>query len=208
MSVYFKILRPPKFSMRSRRQERIVCPQRIRNGGLDFKFETDPYNVELLNIMTQDEFTNAMTRINESLKPARSTKVDIALLSTGVLMFPLALWGVRNGMQAKKRKRLLLRAIDEFNERHPTLLMRWNRRPESCLTIEKRPTEVEGTLTAIPIADEPHGMYPLVLAEPSPMIPNQTADLNYNANTSTNNIQHFAFIPTANAQTSPPDLLL
>jgi hypothetical protein len=194
--------------MKSTQKERIVCPQRFRNGGMDFKFETDPYNVKLFDIMTQDEFTTAMTRVNESLRPARSTVVDIALLSTGVLMVPLALWGVRNGMQAKKRKRLLRRAIQEFNDSHPMLWMRWNRQPESSLTIERKPREVEGTLTAIPIENEPHGMYPLALVEPSPMAPTQTATEHYGGNTTTQNIQHFAFIPTANVQSSPPDLLL
>ena len=42
--------------------------------------------------------------------------------------------------QTKKRKRLLKEAIRDFNERFPELVMRWNRRPESTLTIERKET--------------------------------------------------------------------
>jgi len=60
------------------------------------------------------------------------------LLGTGVLMLPLAIWGMRHRMLTKRRKKLLSAAIDEFNATHPHLHMRWNRRPHSMLTIEKR----------------------------------------------------------------------
>lgn len=57
---------------------------------------------------------------------------------------PLAVWGVRHKKQAKKRKRLLREAIDEFNADHPTLFMRYHRKPSSKLTIEKRIEEFHG----------------------------------------------------------------
>ncbi|KAI2508052.1 hypothetical protein MHU86_6344 [Fragilaria crotonensis] len=125
-------------------RERIVCPQRVINGGVDFKFETDPYNVKLYNLMPATEYTDAMTKINDTLKPSRAKKIDTVLLETGVLMVPLAIWGVRHGMQAKKRKRLLKKAIQDFNATHPALHMRWNRRPDSSLTIERRREELHG----------------------------------------------------------------
>lgn len=130
--------------MSESRQERIVCLQRVINGGVDFKFETDPYNVKLYNLITATEYTDAMTQINDTLKPSRAKKIDTVLLATGMLMVPLAIWGVRHGMQTKKRKRLLKKAIQDFNASHSALMMRWNRRPESSLTIERRREEQHG----------------------------------------------------------------
>jgi hypothetical protein len=51
------------------------------------------------------------------------------------------LWGVRHRNQTRRRKRLLKKAVTEFNTQNPTLLMRWNRRPESMLTMERRQAE-------------------------------------------------------------------
>jgi hypothetical protein len=88
--------------------------------------------------MTPEEYTAAIDQINRVLQPSRSNSLDKALLATGVLMVPLALWGIRHAHQMKKRKRLLKRAIQDFNDAAPDLLMRWNRRPESFLSIERR----------------------------------------------------------------------
>lgn len=121
----------------------MVVPTRAVNGGFDAKFESDPYGVNLLCLLTPDQYTDAITRLNDDLRPSRSTKVDTVLLMTGPLMVPLAVWGVRHSVQTKKRKRLLKKGIDKFNGAHPDLLMRWNRRPESHLTIERR-TEAHG----------------------------------------------------------------
>ena len=129
------------------------------NGGFDFKFETDPYDVKLYNLMTATEYTDAMTHINDTLKPSRAKKLDTALLMTGVLMIPLAVWGVRHGMLTKKRKRLLRSAILEFNAKNPSLYMRWNRRPESSLTIERRRDDLHGVAPSSQ-ALEKHGSVP------------------------------------------------
>ena len=96
--------------------------------------------------MTAEEYTDAIQRLNDQLKPSRSTKVDTALLATGVLIVPLALWGARHGQQTKKRKRLLKQAIDEFNAANPGLWMRWNRRPQSFLSIERREDVANATM--------------------------------------------------------------
>jgi len=77
--------------------------------------------------------------LNKKLRPCRAGAIDGVLLVSGPLLVPLALWGVRHRYQTKKRKRLLKEGIREFNIQYQELLMRWNRRPESQLTIERRP---------------------------------------------------------------------
>ena len=131
---------PPAPSHRSSTaNRRIVIPQRCIQGGFDYKFETDPYNVELHGLLTEHQFTDAMSQINDKLKKARFNRtIDGALLVTGPLIVPLAIWGVRHGNQTKRRKRLLKQAMEDFMNQYPDLLMRWNRRPESILTIERR----------------------------------------------------------------------
>jgi hypothetical protein len=126
-----------------RSRQRIVVPQRPVQGGFDFKFETDPYNVKLHNLLTATQYTSAMEAINEIIAPARSGKLDGVLLMAGVLMVPLALWGIRHSNQTRRRKRLLHKAIENFNAQYSALYMRWNRSPESCLTIERRKLELE-----------------------------------------------------------------
>jgi hypothetical protein len=130
-------------STQIRQRVRIVVPQRPVNGGFDLKFEVDPYNVKLHGLMTGSDYTTAISTINDHIKPARQTSVDTVLLGMGPLMLPLAVWGVRHSKLMKKRKRLLNECIENFNDLHPTLCMRWNRRPESSLTIERRHTEGE-----------------------------------------------------------------
>ncbi len=127
------------------KKERIVVPQRSINGGFDFKFETDPYNIDLYQWMSPEEYTDAITRINDSLRPSRSTKLDSVLFFSGPLMIPLAVWGVRHSRQVKQRKKLFRSAMDEFNTNYPALYMRWNKRQQgSILTIEKRNEEKHG----------------------------------------------------------------
>ena len=129
---------------RTARPRRIMVPQRVIQGGLDTKFETDPYGLQLHGLLTAQQYTEAVSAINHTINPARANGVDTALLVTGPLLVPLAVWGVRHKSQVKKRKKLLKKAIDEFHRAYPQLLMRWNRRPASCLTIERRVVEVHG----------------------------------------------------------------
>jgi hypothetical protein len=117
---------------------RILVPQRSIQGGLGEKFESDPYDVELHGLMTERQYTEAIENLNLKLRPSRPTSLDGALLATGPLIVPLALWGVRHRSQVKRRKRLLKDAIHEFNMQYQELYMRWNRRPTSTLTIERR----------------------------------------------------------------------
>jgi hypothetical protein len=122
-------------------RNRIVVPERAVNGGFDCKYESDPYNVKLYNIMSSQDYEDAITRVNDTVKPSRAKKVDAVLLVTGPLMLPLAVWGVRHSGQVRKRKKLLKVAIREFNDSHPDLLMRYHRQPLSCLTIQRRVEE-------------------------------------------------------------------
>ena len=138
---------PPKHH-----ENRIVVPVRMVNGGLDIKYESDPYGIQLYGLLSCNEYQDAITRVNETLKPSRSKTVDTALLITGPLLVPLALWGARHLYLTKKRKRLLKRAIQEFNAQYPELLMRYNHRPESCLTIERR---TEGVAPPLPEEQRP-----------------------------------------------------
>ena len=131
-------------SASSRPKRMIRVPQRVIQGGLETKFDPDPYGIALHGLLIPQQYTAAISALNHALHPARSNNLDAALLATGPLIFPLAVWGVRHRGQVKKRKRLLLRGIDDFNRSHPDLLMRWHRRPASCLTIERRVVEVHG----------------------------------------------------------------
>ena len=121
-----------------KQRQRIVVPTRAIQGGFDTKFEVDPYSIELYGLLTSTQYTEAIQQINDTIAPSRSKKLDGLLLAAGPLMVPLALWGIRHSNQNRRRKKLRKIAIDNFNIQYPTLLMRWNRKPESKLTIERR----------------------------------------------------------------------
>lgn len=145
---------PTSPALKERQLNRIIVPERMINGGLDSKYETDTYDIQLYGLLSCEEYQDAITRVNETIQPARSTVVDTALLITGPLLVPLALWGARHEYLTKKRKRLLKRAIQEFNAQYPELLMRYNRRPESCLTIERRTEQGAATPSPMPVNNQ------------------------------------------------------
>jgi hypothetical protein len=91
--------------------------------------------------MTLEQYTEAIDNLNNKLRPSRSGTADTILLATGPLLVPLAIWGVRHRNQTRRRKRLLKEGIHEFNVQYQELLMRWNHRPDSMLTIERRHVE-------------------------------------------------------------------
>ena len=133
-----------------KKRERIVVPERSINGGLDFKFDTDPNNMDLCDLMTKEEYTDAITTLNDKLRPSRSKKVDAACLITGPLLVPLAFWGIRHSKQVKNRKILLVYGIQDFNDSHPTLYMRYNRPGSSSfLTIERRTLDHNAMATGV-----------------------------------------------------------
>ena len=118
--------------------KRILAKSRSVSAGLDFKFETDPYDINLHGLLTPEQYTEVMENLNKKLRPSRAGTIDGILLVTGPLLVPLALWGVRHRGQTKKRKRLLKQGIHEFNMQYQELSMRWNRSPTSALSIERR----------------------------------------------------------------------
>ena len=108
---------------------RIAVPARVIGGGTESKFVSDPYGIQLHGLLTVDQYRDSVEAINYALRPARANKLDAALLASGALMVPLVVWGARHSSQMKRRKKLLLGAIEDFNIRYPHLYMRWNRRP-------------------------------------------------------------------------------
>ena len=118
--------------------------------GFDFKFDYDPANVNLCDLMTPEEYHDAISELNETMRPSRSKTIDTGLLITGPLLVPLAFWGVRHSKLVKKRKRLLNEGIVHFNDTHPDLYMRYHRtNAASFLTIEKRKEEHIITITGV-----------------------------------------------------------
>ena len=76
----------------------------------------------------------------------------MALLATGPLLLPLAVWGARHGQQVKRKRTLIEKGVSEFNDRMSmdgrNLQMVWNRAGyvgggESFLTIEECDSEEE-----------------------------------------------------------------
>mmetsp|Transcript_3323 Transcript_3323/g.5046 ORF Transcript_3323/g.5046 Transcript_3323/m.5046 type:complete len:162 (-) Transcript_3323:162-647(-) len=118
---------------------RIVVRDRVIQGGLDTKFEYNTRNVSLHGLLAEDEYRDIVKTLNEHLKKSRPTKLDGALLVTGPLMVPVAVWGIRHSRQRKRRRILLKEAIEEFNDNHELLWMQYNKRQSgSFLSIEKR----------------------------------------------------------------------
>ena len=130
-------------NMTSKYGPRIVVPQKAIQGGTDFKFISDPYRMELYGMLQPEEYTQEIEKVNKRMKRARANFIDGALLATGALIVPLMLWGIRHRGQVKKRKHKLKKAIHDFNTQYPHLLMRWNPKPESKLTIERREEQQE-----------------------------------------------------------------
>ena len=118
--------------------------------GFDFKFDYDPANVNLCDLMTPEEYHDAISALNETMRPSRSKTLDTGLLITGPLIVPLAFWGVRHSKLVKKRKLLLNEGIVNFNDTHPDLYMHYHRSSAaSYLTIEKRKDEHITTITGV-----------------------------------------------------------
>ena len=133
------IVAPRAIGGRMLQPQLLVVPTYPINYSMDEKFNADPYGLDLMGLLSEAEYSSAIASINAAISKARSTKIDAALLATGALLVPLLPWAARRMKQKKLRKRLLKAAIAEFNDRHPTLLMRWAKKPASRLTIERRP---------------------------------------------------------------------
>lgn len=131
------------------KRKTIYVPTYSCNGGLDTKFNhfaryARPSNLH--GLLTEEEYEREIQTLNDKTKKARAKGVDVALLATGVLMVPLAVWGARHGRQAKRKRTLIEEGVWEFNERMgmdgKNVRMVWNRAKftgggESYLTIEE-----------------------------------------------------------------------
>jgi hypothetical protein len=117
----------------------IVVPQRIVNGGFDFKFEEDPMHVKLGGIIKADDFVVAICAINDALKQCRATRLDHTLLLMGPAMLPLIPWAIRHKEQRTQRRKIMQRAVQHFNLTNElNLVMRWQSRPAKELTIWRK----------------------------------------------------------------------
>lgn len=129
--------------------KRIYVPAYSCNGGMDTKFNPHPRHAKPSNlhgILTAEEYTREINTLNDKIKKARATSVDIALLATGPLMIPLVFWGVRHGKQIMRKRTLIEEHVWDFNQRMAMdkriIQMIWNRSKvvggsESYLTIEE-----------------------------------------------------------------------
>ena len=119
---------------------RLVVPTYMINGGFDYKFQSEPREVHGLDIfhdkLTQRDYRASIDKINKSLKKSRVGAVSIACLLSGPLMLPLIPYAALTWRNKRIRKKCLLKAIKEFNYQHPSLHMRWRRKPASQLVIE------------------------------------------------------------------------
>ena len=104
----------------------------------------------LHGLLTPEEYEREIRTLNDKIKKARATKIDMALLATGALMVPLAIWAPRHAKQTKRRRKLIEEGCWEFNERmsmdNRNVRMIWNRAKvvgggESYLTIEEVESE-------------------------------------------------------------------
>ena len=106
----------------------------------------------LHNLLTPEEYEREINTLNDKIKKARAKSLDVALLATGPLLVPLALWGARHNKQVKRKRKLIEEGVWEFNERmnmdNRNVRMVWNRSKhtggsESYLTIEENDMEME-----------------------------------------------------------------
>lgn len=119
---------------------RIVVPTYMVNGGLDSKFQSEPREVaglaEFSDKLSYSDFRDSIEQINSAMKCSRAGTLSKVCLVTGPLMLPLIPYAMLTYRNKRVRKQCLLQAIDHFNVHHPTLHMRWRRKPISQLVIE------------------------------------------------------------------------
>mmetsp|Transcript_53937 Transcript_53937/g.114593 ORF Transcript_53937/g.114593 Transcript_53937/m.114593 type:complete len:264 (-) Transcript_53937:260-1051(-) len=136
------------------KRKAIVVPTYSCNGGFDTKFNHFARHArpsDLHGLLTSEEYEREIRTLNDKIKKSRAKGVDFALLATGPLMVPLAVWGARHGHQVKQKRSLIEEGVWEFNERMGmdgrNVRMVWNRAKvvgggESYLSIEE--AEVSG----------------------------------------------------------------
>lgn len=123
------------------RQEIVFdVPQKVINGGLDFKFDGEaelPRSLVTTGLLSQEEYSQWIARLNESIRIFRAKKVDMAALAFAPVPFVLPMWGMRRKNKAKQRRLSMQQVIDEFNFAHNKngIRMKWMRNPISQLRV-------------------------------------------------------------------------
>ena len=119
---------------------RLVVPTYAVNGGFDAKFQTEPREVpglaDFSDKLSRSDYRQSIEEINRALKKSRAGKASMACLMAGPLILPLIPYAAITYRNKRVRKKCLLKAIANFNAHHPTLHMRWRRKPASELVIE------------------------------------------------------------------------
>ena len=119
---------------------RLVVPTYIVNGGFDSKFQTEPREVpglaDFSDKLSGSDYKHSIEEINRALKKSRAGKASMVCLMAGPLLLPLIPYAAITYRNKRVRKKVLLKAIADFNVQHPTLHMRWRRKPASQLVIE------------------------------------------------------------------------
>eukprot|EP00815_Leptocylindrus_aporus_P002123 CAMPEP_0116056586 /NCGR_PEP_ID=MMETSP0322-20121206/4108_1 /TAXON_ID=163516 /ORGANISM="Leptocylindrus danicus var. apora, Strain B651" /LENGTH=113 /DNA_ID=CAMNT_0003540443 /DNA_START=13 /DNA_END=351 /DNA_ORIENTATION=+ len=70
-------------------------PQKVINGGLDFKFDGEaelPRSLVTTGLLSQEEYSQWIARLNESIRIFRAKKVDMAALAFAPVPFVLPMW--------------------------------------------------------------------------------------------------------------------
>lgn len=118
----------------------LIIPTYVINGGFDVKFQSEPREVHNLDIfsdkITPQDYRQSIENVNKALKSSRAGKMSLTCLLMGPLMFPLVPYAFITYRNKRIRKKCLLEAIQKFNTNHPSLHMRWRRKPASQLVIE------------------------------------------------------------------------
>lgn len=121
-------------------RRKLVVPIYMVNGGFDYKFQSEPREVDGLDAfsdkLTPSDYRASINKINKSIKKSRVGPLSIVCLLSGPLMLPLIPYAAITWRNKRIRKKCLQNAIREFNRYHPTLYMRWRRKPASGLVIE------------------------------------------------------------------------
>ena len=117
---------PPAPASRPPSKLKLTVPRYVVNGGFSWKFNSDPYGLNLGGMLTAAEYTRVVERLNMELKTARSTRLDMALFYSMPFFVVTAVpFGLRRKRQLKLRKVILNNFIAQFNREHPALLMHY-----------------------------------------------------------------------------------
>ena len=140
-----------KYCGRVDKKDQLIVPSYVVNGGADIKWEADPCDIDLKGILTPDEYFAEITKLNEAVAHARGKPIDTLLaISAGFLLLPIIPWAIRHRKHRTKHKKILVQQMREFNTKYALrgVRMRWRRKPDSQLLLERFPVESIPALAA------------------------------------------------------------